>query len=131
MRVGNYIIFAVNILIGSFCIYFFVSRGYGPSPADGWKYNEIVSLLFAAATFVMAALTIVLAVLAVAGYTAIRTMAKEAAEAVASAEAKNVATQIARDTATPVAERAVREAIAQTGIVKYQTDELVSALSNE
>lgn len=123
MRIANYILFCANIIVLATAGWFVISRGYSLQPDPNWKFSEIVSLLFATSTIVMAALTIVLAVLAVLGYSAIQKLAKESAEAVAE--------KVARETAEPAASRAAQDILAQAGAIQYQTDDLTSALSGK
>ncbi len=88
----SFVLILINVcLLATFWYYLHLNRHAILTPSNGIEYKDLVSLLLAALSAMIAVLTIFLAVAALWGYTAL----KEGAHKVAAQEARDVAATVA------------------------------------
>ena len=100
----NRILTAINIALLVVAAYAIARYGLGPAP-PGWKWSDLVLIVLVALSVILAALTIFLAILGVAGYTRIRDEAIQRAENAARDKAEAVTREEVPRIAIPEARR--------------------------
>ena len=104
MKLANLSLFVANLALGAVIIWQWAARGIS-WPDNGWTPADLVTILLTAVTVVLAALAIGIGILAVWGYTTLRTGAIRVAEKAAN----ETAARVARETAEPVAARVAEQ----------------------
>lgn len=95
MAWANKLIFGLNVLVLALGLWFLGTRGLERPPA-GWHYQDLVTILLAAIGVLLAGVTAFVAILALWGYSAVKSEARAAASAVAEEHARNTASEVAR-----------------------------------
>lgn len=133
MKSSNLLFFYFNVFALIVLIILIYRSSFHPS-LDGMEYKDFISIILTALAALLAAVTIIIALVGAWGYNSIRDNATRVAESVAAQTAENVAARTAKEVAEIIATRVAETTARHTAAENPAADDreesaLVAALT--